>query len=76
MPDVALPEIQRTSLAGAVLQIKALKLELDVLTFDFLDRPQQVGQGPGHGTWLHVVCCCRPGKDLAAACACAHPREG
>jgi HrpA-like RNA helicase len=44
MPDVALPEIQRTSMAGAVLQIKALQLDLDVLNFDFLDRPDQVGR--------------------------------
>ena len=53
MPDVALPEIQRTSMAGAVLQIKALQLDLDVLTFDFLDRPDQVGEG-GKG-WMDSV---------------------
>ena len=39
MPDAAPPEIQRCSLAGAVLHLKALRLPLDVLSFDFLDRP-------------------------------------
>ncbi len=39
MPDVTPPEIQRTSLAGAVLQLKCMALDIDVLTFDFLDPP-------------------------------------
>jgi ATP-dependent RNA helicase DHX8/PRP22 len=39
MPDASLPEIQRCSLAGAVLHLKALRLPLDVLAFDFLDPP-------------------------------------
>jgi ATP-dependent RNA helicase DHX8/PRP22 len=39
MPDASLPEIQRSSLAGAVLHLKALRLPLDVLAFDFLDAP-------------------------------------
>eukprot|EP00879_Flechtneria_rotunda_P013602 GHRR01014208.1.p1 GENE.GHRR01014208.1~~GHRR01014208.1.p1 ORF type:complete len:752 (+),score=245.25 GHRR01014208.1:131-2386(+) len=43
MPDTTPPEVCRTSLAGAVLQLKALGLPgLDVLTFDFLDPPEQV----------------------------------
>lgn len=43
MPDVTPPEICRTSLAGAVLGLKALGLPgLDVLSFDFLDPPEQV----------------------------------
>lgn len=43
MPDTTPPEICRTSLAGAVLGLKALGLPgLDVLTFDFLDPPEQV----------------------------------
>jgi HrpA-like RNA helicase len=43
MPDATPPEICRTSLAGAVLGLKALGLPgLDVLTFDFLDAPEQV----------------------------------
>ncbi|KAF6250725.1 DEAH-box nuclear pre-mRNA splicing factor [Scenedesmus sp. NREL 46B-D3] len=42
MPDVTPPEICRTSLAGAVLGLKALGLPgLDVLSFDFLDPPEQ-----------------------------------
>ncbi|GBF98616.1 pre-mRNA-splicing factor ATP-dependent RNA helicase-like [Raphidocelis subcapitata] len=43
MPDASLPEIQRCSLAGAVLHLKALKLPLDVLAFDFLDPPAKGG---------------------------------
>ncbi|KAI8466158.1 MAG: DEAH-box nuclear pre-mRNA splicing factor [Monoraphidium minutum] len=39
MPDASLPEIQRSGLAGAVLHLKALRLPLDVLAFDFLDPP-------------------------------------
>jgi HrpA-like RNA helicase len=46
MPDVTPPEICRTSLAGAVLQLKALGLPgLDVLSFGFLDPPEQVRVG-------------------------------
>ncbi|KIY91311.1 hypothetical protein MNEG_16653, partial [Monoraphidium neglectum] len=41
MPDAALPEIQRCGLAGAVLHLKALRLPLDVLGFDFLDPPSR-----------------------------------
>eukprot|EP00983_Pelagomonas_calceolata_P130012 1161654-Pelagomonas_calceolata.AAC.5 len=41
MPDVSTPEIQRTSLAGAVLYLKTLTLDVDVLSFDFLDKPQK-----------------------------------
>ena len=41
MPDVAAPEIQRTSLAGAVLYLKTLALDVDVLSFDFLDPPRR-----------------------------------
>lgn len=33
------PEILRTSLLAAVLQLKSLPLQVDVLEFDFLDRP-------------------------------------
>lgn len=41
MPDVSTPEIQRTSLAGAVLYLKTLTLDVDVLAFDFVDKPQR-----------------------------------
>ena len=41
MPEVAAPEIQRTSLAGAVLYLKSLPLGIDVLRFDFLDPPDR-----------------------------------
>lgn len=33
------PEILRTSLLSAVLHLKSLPLQVDVLQFDFLDRP-------------------------------------
>ncbi len=39
MPDATEPEIQRTSLAGAVLHLKSLDLDIDVLSFEFLDAP-------------------------------------
>ncbi|KAG2499040.1 hypothetical protein HYH03_003225 [Edaphochlamys debaryana] len=41
MPNITAPEIQRTSLVGAVLYLKSLRLDLDVLAFDFLDPPAQ-----------------------------------
>ncbi|KAK9707494.1 hypothetical protein RND81_07G201400 [Saponaria officinalis] len=38
--EAAVPEIQRTSLAGSVLYLKSLDLpDIDILTFDFLDPP-------------------------------------
>ncbi|GLI64430.1 hypothetical protein VaNZ11_007626 [Volvox africanus] len=39
MPNVTAPEIQRSSLVGAVLYLKSLQLDIDVLSFDFLDAP-------------------------------------
>lgn len=49
MPDTTTPEMCRTSLSGAVLQLKALGLPgLDVLSFGFLDPPEQV-RGGGEG---------------------------
>ena len=41
MPNVTAPEIQRTSLVGAVLYLKTLDLGLDVLAFEFLDPPER-----------------------------------
>ncbi|KAK9707499.1 hypothetical protein RND81_07G201800 [Saponaria officinalis] len=38
--EAAVPEIQRTSLAGSVLYLKSLDLpDIDILTFDLLDPP-------------------------------------
>ncbi|KAH9613394.1 hypothetical protein KSS87_012375 [Heliosperma pusillum] len=38
--EAAVPEIQRTSLAGSVLYLKSLNLpDIDILKFDFLDPP-------------------------------------
>ena len=39
MPNVTVPEIQRTSLLNAVLYLKSLPLDVDVLAFDYLDPP-------------------------------------
>ena len=39
MLNVAVPEIQRTSLLTTVLSLKSLPLPVDVLAFDFLDAP-------------------------------------
>jgi len=52
MPDTTPPEICRTSLASAVLGLKALKLPgLDVLSFDFLDPPAQVSCSERQHCW-------------------------
>ena len=40
MPNVTTPEIQRTSLVNAVLHLKSLPLDVDVLQFDYLDPPK------------------------------------
>ena len=45
MPNVTIPEIQRTSLVNAVLHLKSLPLDVDVLQFDYLDPPK-VGSTP------------------------------
>lgn len=34
-----MPEIQRTALTTAVLHLKSMPLDIDVLHFDFLDAP-------------------------------------
>lgn len=39
MPAATVPEIQRTSMLSAVLYLKSLPLDVDVLAFDFLDPP-------------------------------------
>ncbi|EFN54077.1 hypothetical protein CHLNCDRAFT_136192 [Chlorella variabilis] len=52
MPDTTAPEIQRTSLVGAVLYLKSLPLSIDVLGFDYLDAPA-VRQGAGAGWQQH-----------------------
>ncbi|CAG9466381.1 unnamed protein product [Pedinophyceae sp. YPF-701] len=39
MPAATSPEIQRMSLVGAALYLKSLPLDIDLLAFDFLDRP-------------------------------------
>ena len=40
MEEAAVPEIQRSSLLSAVLHLKSLPLNVDVLEFDFLDPPK------------------------------------
>ncbi|KAK9120032.1 hypothetical protein Scep_018125 [Stephania cephalantha] len=42
LPEVTVPEIQRSSLAGSVLYLKSLDLlDVDILNFDFLDPPSR-----------------------------------
>ena len=56
MPEETVPEIQRTSLASTVLNLKSLKMGIDVLKFDYLDRPQvELVQGSG---WKSAVWWC------------------
>jgi HrpA-like RNA helicase len=40
MEDVTVPEIKRSNLSNTVLYLKVLGIE-DILSFDFLDRPQE-----------------------------------
>ncbi|KAF5197860.1 Atp-dependent rna helicase dhx8 [Thalictrum thalictroides] len=41
-PEVTVPEIQRSSLAGSVLYLKSLDVpDIDILSFDFLDPPSR-----------------------------------
>ncbi len=40
MPNVTVPEIQRTSLLSACLYLKSLSNDIDVISFDYLDPPQ------------------------------------
>ena len=44
MPAATVPEIQRTSMLTAVLYLKSLPLDVDVLAFDFLDPPSVSGR--------------------------------
>ncbi|XP_043723741.1 probable pre-mRNA-splicing factor ATP-dependent RNA helicase DEAH4 isoform X1 [Telopea speciosissima] len=42
LPEVTVPEIQRSSLTGSVLYLKSLDLpDIDILKFDFLDPPSR-----------------------------------
>eukprot|EP00873_Tetraselmis_striata_P022185 jgi/Tetstr1/442449/TSEL_003195.t1 len=41
MPNVTVPEIQRTCLAATLLYLKSLPLDIDVLGFDYLDAPDE-----------------------------------
>ncbi|KAK9868473.1 hypothetical protein WJX84_008357 [Apatococcus fuscideae] len=40
MPNITVPEIQRTSLLSACLYLKSLSNDIDVISFDYLDPPQ------------------------------------
>lgn len=61
MPAETVPEILRTSLQAAVLHLKTLPLEVDVLHFDYMDAPQ-VMQAPGHHLqlWQQSNCMVMP----------------
>ena len=59
MPAETLPEIQRTSMLTAVLFLKSLPLDIDVLAFDYLDHP---------GVSL------RPLSGHSHACTASHPQ--
>lgn len=39
MSEATVPEIQRTNMLTAVLHLKGLPLDIDVLAFDYLDSP-------------------------------------
>lgn len=44
MLETSVPEIQRTNLANVVLLLKSLRVD-NLLEFDFMDPPPQVGHG-------------------------------
>ena len=46
MPEATVPEIQRTSMLTAVLYLKTLPLDIDVLAFDYLDSPGVSARAP------------------------------
>jgi hypothetical protein len=48
----SIPEIQRCNLTNVVLQL--LALEIDVLTFNFLDKPPKEVSGGGGGHAIFV----------------------
>ena len=53
MPNITVPEIQRTSLLSACLYLKSLSSDIDVISFDYLDPPQvsfNLCHGT-HGSW-------------------------
>lgn len=43
MISTASPEINRTCLSGAVLYLKSLPVEINILEFDFIDKPEREG---------------------------------
>ena len=68
MPAATVPEIQRTSMLTAVLYLKSLPLDVDVLAFDFLDPPS-----------VSAYACIKPtpiwfSQQGQAACAREHAR--
>ena len=52
MPAETLPEIQRTSMLTALLFLKSLPLDIDILAFDYLDHP-----GVSLMPHTHSQCC-------------------
>ena len=60
MPNVTTPEIQRTSLVNAVLHLKSLPLDVDVLQFDYLDPPKVGYPPPSIDTNTLRLCCRQP----------------
>lgn len=69
MPNVAVPEIQRTSLLTTVLSLKSLPLPVDVLAFDFLDAPSVSTQSQYHAMHQNLA------VKTHAASAIAHARQ-
>lgn len=58
------PEIQRSSLTGAVLHLKSLDLpNLDILRFDFIDQPSSMS-------------CCNPGYSFSSILAYQKASDG
>lgn len=72
------PEIQRTSLVAAVLYLKSLPLDIDVLGFDYLDRPAVSAccarwARCGHAVAILCMFCSLPLASLLEAAAAASP---
>lgn len=64
MAEATVPEIQRTNMLTAVLYLKGLPFDIDVLGFDYLDSPGvmhllshlRLGYLPASASFLSSLC--------------------
>jgi hypothetical protein len=75
MAAVTPPEILRSSLLSAVLQLKSLPLQVDVLSFDFLDKPtvSHLLKVPFQIAYLQLFLLGRDAKSTSDDSCCRQP---